>query len=93
MNAHRGILEAKYGIRGKFSGAVEVEQLHCGPMSGFGTGKVNAEFFADGKRKVNLICNLGYGDAGKLRSGISVSNSGPVAKIHEFGCDIEPMIV
>ena len=40
--------------------------LDCGPMSGFDAGKVNAEFFADGKWRVNLICNLGYGDAGKL---------------------------
>jgi 3-hydroxypropanoate dehydrogenase len=40
--------------------------LDCGPMSGFDAGKVNAEFFSDGKWKVNLICNLGYGDAEKL---------------------------
>jgi 3-hydroxypropanoate dehydrogenase len=40
--------------------------LDCGPMSGFEAGKVNAEFFADGKWKVNLICNLGYGDVEKL---------------------------
>ena len=40
--------------------------LDCGPMSGFDADKVNAEFFADGKWKVNLICNLGYGDADKL---------------------------
>jgi 3-hydroxypropanoate dehydrogenase len=40
--------------------------LDCGPMSGFDAGKVNAEFFADGKWKVNLICNLGYGDVEKL---------------------------
>ena len=40
--------------------------LDCGPMSGFDADKVNAEFFADGKWKVNLICNLGYGDAEKL---------------------------
>jgi 3-hydroxypropanoate dehydrogenase len=40
--------------------------LDCGPMSGFDAGKVNAEFFPDGKWKVNLICNLGYGDAEKL---------------------------
>ncbi len=40
--------------------------LDCGPMSGFDTDKVNAEFFADGKWKVNLICNLGYGDVDKL---------------------------
>jgi 3-hydroxypropanoate dehydrogenase len=40
--------------------------LDCGPMSGFDASKVNEEFFADGKWKVNLICNLGYGDADKL---------------------------
>lgn len=36
--------------------------LDCGPMSGFDAAKVNAEFFPDGKWKVNFICNLGYGD-------------------------------
>jgi len=36
--------------------------LDCGPMSGFDPGKVNAEFFADGRCQVNFICNLGYGD-------------------------------
>jgi 3-hydroxypropanoate dehydrogenase len=40
--------------------------LDCGPMSGFDAGKVNAEFFPDGKWKANFICNLGYGDASKL---------------------------
>jgi 3-hydroxypropanoate dehydrogenase len=40
--------------------------LDCGPMSGFDAAKVNAEFFADGKWKVNFICNLGYGDHSKL---------------------------
>ena len=40
--------------------------LDCGPMSGFDAGKLNAEFFPDGKWKVNLLCNLGYGDRGKL---------------------------
>ena len=40
--------------------------LDCGPMSGFDAGKLNAEFFPDGKWKVNLICNLGYGDDSKL---------------------------
>ncbi len=41
-------------------------KLDCGPMSGFDANKVNAEFFADGKWKANLICNLGYRDADKL---------------------------
>src|SRR6266403_1315183 len=40
--------------------------LDCGPMSGFDTDKLNAAFFPDGKWKVNLLCNLGYGDATKL---------------------------
>jgi 3-hydroxypropanoate dehydrogenase len=40
--------------------------LDCGPMSGFDAGKVNTEFFPDGKWKVNFLCNIGYGDADKL---------------------------
>jgi 3-hydroxypropanoate dehydrogenase len=40
--------------------------LDCGPMSGFDAQKVNAEFFPDGKWKVNFLCNLGYGDHSKL---------------------------
>ena len=40
--------------------------LDCGPMSGFDAAKVNAEFFGDGKWKVNFLCNLGYGDHSKL---------------------------
>jgi 3-hydroxypropanoate dehydrogenase len=40
--------------------------LDCGPMSGFDANKVNAEFFPDGKWKVNFLCNLGYGDPSKL---------------------------
>ena len=40
--------------------------LDCGPMSGFNADKLNAEFFPDGKWKVNLLCNLGYGDPSRL---------------------------
>ena len=40
--------------------------LDCGPMSGFNADKLNGEFFPDGKWKVNLLCNLGYGDHSKL---------------------------
>ncbi len=40
--------------------------LDCGPMSGFDAVKLNAAFFPDGKWKVNLLCNLGYGDPSKL---------------------------
>ena len=40
--------------------------LDCGPMSGFDAGKLNAEFFPDGKWKANLLCNVGYGDHATL---------------------------
>src|SRR5260370_36183488 len=40
--------------------------LDAGPMSGFDADKLNAAFFPDGKWKVNLLCNLGYGDPSKL---------------------------
>jgi len=40
--------------------------LDCGPMSGFDADKLNEAFFPDGKWKVNLICNLGYGYPSKL---------------------------
>ena len=40
--------------------------LDCGPMSGFDAQKLDAEFFPDGKWKVNLLCNLGYGDENRL---------------------------
>jgi len=40
--------------------------LDCGPMSGFDADRLNAQFFPDRKWKVNLLCNLGYGDPNKL---------------------------
>lgn len=40
--------------------------LDCGPMSGFDTAAVDAEFFKNTQIKTNFICNLGYGDATKL---------------------------
>ena len=40
--------------------------LDCGPMSGFDRSKVDREFFPDGRVKSNFLCNLAYGDAGKL---------------------------
>ncbi len=41
--------------------------LDCGPMSGFDRSKVDAEFFPGETWKSNFLCNLGYGDASKLR--------------------------
>lgn len=40
--------------------------LDCGPMSGFNADAVNAEFFPDGKTKVDFVCNIGHGDPAKL---------------------------
>ena len=51
---------------GYFILAARALGLDCGPMSGFDADKLNAEFFPDGKWKVNLLCNLGYGDQTKL---------------------------
>jgi 3-hydroxypropanoate dehydrogenase len=51
---------------GYFILAARALGLDCGPMSGFQAEKVNAEFFPDGKWKANFLCNLGYGDRGKL---------------------------
>ncbi|WP_394778750.1 malonic semialdehyde reductase [Undibacterium sp.] len=40
--------------------------LDCGPVSGFDAAAVNREFFADGKLKVNFLCNVGFGDYSKI---------------------------
>lgn len=40
--------------------------LDCGPMSGFDTTKVDAEFFPDGRCQADFLCNIGYGDTSKL---------------------------
>lgn len=40
--------------------------LDCGPMSGFDNGKIDAEFFPDGRFKSNFLCGLGHGDPAKL---------------------------
>lgn len=51
---------------GYFMLAARALGLDCGPMSGFNEEAVNAAFFADGRCRVNFLCNLGYGDPGKL---------------------------
>ncbi|MFV9670901.1 malonic semialdehyde reductase [Pantoea sp. KXB45] len=40
--------------------------LDAGPMSGFNPEKINEAFFPDGQYQVNLLINLGYGEASKL---------------------------
>ncbi|MBS0505912.1 MAG: malonic semialdehyde reductase [Proteobacteria bacterium] len=51
---------------GYFILAARALGLDCGPMSGFDESAVNASFFADGRFRVNFLCNLGYGDRAKL---------------------------
>ena len=46
--------------------AARAHGLDCGPMSGFDAAKVNAEFFPDGKHKVDFLLNLGYADSSKI---------------------------
>ncbi len=46
--------------------AVRALGLDTGPMSGFDSEKVDAEFFPDGRWKSNFLCNIGYGDSSKL---------------------------
>lgn len=41
--------------------------LDVGPMSGFDNAKVDAAFFAGTAIESNFICNIGYGDAAKVR--------------------------
>ena len=46
--------------------AVRALGLDCGAMSGFDADKVNAEFFPDGRVKVNFLLNIGYGNSASL---------------------------
>jgi len=41
--------------------------LDCGPMSGFDAAKVDSEFFGDSSWRANFLCNLGHGDASRLK--------------------------
>src|ERR1700736_1286405 len=41
--------------------------LDAGPMSGFDNAKVDQTFFEKSSWKSNFLCNIGYGDAAKLR--------------------------
>ena len=56
-----GSLQAGYFIL-----AARALGLDCGPMSGFDADLVNTTFFPDGRYRVNLLCNLGYGDPAGL---------------------------
>jgi len=47
--------------------AVRALGLDAGPMSGFDNARVDQAFFEKSSWKSNFICNIGYGDAAKLR--------------------------
>ncbi len=51
---------------GYFILAARAVGLDCGPMSGFDGDGVNKEFFSGTTHSVNMLCNLGYGDAAAL---------------------------
>lgn len=51
---------------GYFIMAARAVGLDCAPMSGFNADKINETFFAGTPVKVNFVCSLGYGDAGKV---------------------------
>jgi len=46
--------------------AARAKGLDCGPMSGFNNQKLDEAFFKGTTVKSNFLCNLGYGDPGKL---------------------------
>jgi nitroreductase len=69
--ANEGLAQATATRNTTLSGAyfiiaARAHGLDCGPMSGFDAAKVNAEFFADGKCKVDFLLNLGYADSSKI---------------------------
>lgn len=40
--------------------------LDCGPMSGFDSARLDAEFFPDGKIRSNFLCAIGYADHARV---------------------------
>ena len=46
--------------------AARMQDLDCGPMSGFDAAKVDAEFWAGTPVKTNFICGIGHGDVSKV---------------------------
>lgn len=60
---HNATLQAAFLIL-----AARALGLEAGPMSGFETEEVERRFFPDGRHKVTLLINLGYGDAERART-------------------------
>ena len=60
--AHKnGTLQVAYLII-----ALRALGLDTGPMTGFDSAKLDAEFFPDGRLRSNVLINIGYGDHTKL---------------------------
>jgi 3-hydroxypropanoate dehydrogenase len=57
-----GSLQAAY-----FMLALRSLGLDCGPMAGFNAAEATTVFFAGTAIKASFLCNIGYGDATKLR--------------------------
>ena len=49
-----------------FMMAARAVGLQVGPMSGFDGAKVDAEFFPDGRYRINFLCNHVHGDPSKV---------------------------
>ena len=60
---HNATLQAAFLIL-----AARALGLDAGPMSGFKPEEVERRFFADGRHRVTLLVNLGYGDQSRVRS-------------------------
>ena len=56
-----GSLQAAY-----FMLALRAVDLDVGPMSGFDSDKINAEFFGNSAWRVNMVCGIGHGDPSKI---------------------------
>jgi 3-hydroxypropanoate dehydrogenase len=71
MFADNAAMAAATAVRGTtlsgayFMLAARALGVDCGPMSGFDIGKVNAEFFPDGRFQADFLLNLGYADHSK----------------------------
>lgn len=72
-----GTLQAAYYML-----ALRAVGLDVGPMSGFDTAKVDAEFFSESPWRVNFICAIGHGDHDKVFDRLPRLEFGQVTQIH-----------
>jgi 3-hydroxypropanoate dehydrogenase len=53
-------------MQGKQNSMQDSLQKKGGPMAGFDSAKVDAEFLAGTSVKSDFLCNLGYGDTARV---------------------------